>query len=308
MPNTEYQVDLQDLIETYVWKRFKEDKGFLKGLFYKRSNYFLDIRWGYIDFQHDTEYKVRPTKDDPMKQNLQLYCTKYENKTDADQSYTFATSRETNASTSIELQENYTIGAETNLEVDLGGIVKFGGGINGSFSVTDTKGETYSETLSWNIDTNIVVPAGKMAMASLNVVEKPVVIDFTTTSTLSLPKGKLPVSVRRLKDRKEMQIYWIENLSALFNDETLKNENVKLDEILNTDTDKIETIIVLKTRGVCRNTSWSNQNVEVEFGELKASPKKVSAGDDGAAKDEQSKPRSETAKQISVESAGNGSS
>ena len=54
-----------------------------------------------------------------LQRDVELYFTEYENRTPQMQSYTFETSRETTATTKIELQENYTIGAEANLEVGL---------------------------------------------------------------------------------------------------------------------------------------------------------------------------------------------
>lgn len=82
-------------------------------------------------------------------------------------------------------------------KVNIADVVTIGGGVNGSLSVTETKAQDFSTTLAWNINTEIVVKPWSRALATLKVDEQPAIIDFTVRTRLSLPKGKLPVMVRR---------------------------------------------------------------------------------------------------------------
>ncbi|XP_052796769.1 uncharacterized protein LOC128229121 [Mya arenaria] len=268
--NKIYQINLQELIEKYAWDCFQDDMGFIRGIFNRKPKFYFDIRWGYLDFSHRTESKERPVTGKVNQRNVELYYSEYENKTNTKQSYTFSTSRETTATTRIELQENYTIGAETNLEVDLAGIVKFGGGVNGSLSVTETKGQEFTETLTWNIDTNVVVPRWNRARATLFVYEQPSILDFTVTTTLSLPKTSLPVSIRRKRDDKIVKTYYIMNLNAIFAE--FNKKHIKKDEStpIKIETRPVEgssideVIAVITSRGTCKNVSWKNQHVRVQ--------------------------------------------
>ncbi|KAH3841955.1 uncharacterized protein LOC127878032 [Dreissena polymorpha] len=264
MDDKEFQLNLQELVENYVWDCFKCDLGFLKGIFYQRHKHYFDIRWGYVDFQHVTTKTDRPMIRSVTKDKTELYFTEYQNKSNRDQKYTFSTTRETVATTKIELQENYTLGAETNIEIDLAGVVKIGGGVNGSVSVTNTKGEDFSETLNWNINTEIVVPKWNKARASLYVFEEPSITEFVVTTTLSLPTGSLPVSIRRVKDDKIIKTYWIMNLHCLFSDKQKEDGIVKCETKPVPGKSIDDAIVVIETRGTCRNVSWKNQHVEVQ--------------------------------------------
>lgn len=303
-----YQVNLEELIQDYTWRCYKGDQGFLTRLFLKRHNFQFDIRWGYIDFKHVTNPKkksteedstavkarteqttnngqesaidvalraIPPTVDEANKEGTELYFSEYENKTGETQTYKFTTTRETTTSTRVEMQENYTLGAETNLEVNLGAIVKFGGSVSGSCSVTETKAEEFTKTLTWNIDTEIKVPSWNMAKASLYVYEIPSKSNFVVQTTIRLPTGKLPVSIRRVKDDKEVHIEWISDLGVLFDTAYRKRSSVKIipQRVIRDDGDeKMENIVVLTTRGICRNVSWKNQHVKVECHKMAGAP------------------------------------
>jgi hypothetical protein len=307
------------LIENYTWKCYKHDKGFLKGLFLRRSNYVFDIRWGYVDFKHETnpdekkqqtgqsstkdttkigeasadegasgiDAQVKdlvPQANQANKKDVELYFSEYENETGTPQKYTFTATRQTTTSTRFELQESYKIGAETNLEINLAEIVKIGAKMSGEFSVTKTKAEEFSKTLTWNIDTEIVVPSWNKAKASLYVYEIPTKADFVVKTTISLPTGNLPVTIRRVKDGKEVHTEWINDLDVLF-DEDYKNrssvEVIPLRVIKDNGDEVMENHIVLTTRGVCKNVSFKNQHVKVECKKIKGAPKSATDNKDG---------------------------
>ena len=264
-----YQINLKEHIEQYAWKRFRETQGFFTTLFMRKNRYYVDIRWGYMHFVHKTTENQRPKiSGDAEKKNVELYLCEYENKTNDEQVHKFSTSRETTTTTTVEFQENYTLGAETNIEVDLG-FVKAGGGVNGGLSVTNTNGQSYSESLTWNIDTEIKVPAKQKAIAKLHVSEEPTITDFEVETTVTLPKKKLPVSIRRISDDKLMgQTIWIQNLDGIFDEEYLKRAKnmIEVKEIDEEIDNKTYTYIalVLKSHGTAQNISFKNQNVTVE--------------------------------------------
>lgn len=262
-----YQLNLKEHIEKYAWKRFRATEGFFKSTFMRKNRYYVDIRWGYLHFEHKTTEHPRPKLGgDEEKKNVELFLCEYENKTDDEQVHKFSTSRETTSTTSVEFQENYTLGAETNIEVDLG-FVKAGGGINGGMSITNTEGHEESETLTWNIDTEIKVPAKQKATAKLHVYEDPTIADFEVETKVTLPKKHLPVSIRRKSDDKLMgSTIWIQNIDCIFDQEYLDSAKnlVEVLELPNEADNKLYIGLLLKSHGTCQNISFKNQHVTVE--------------------------------------------
>ena len=262
-----YQVNLKEHIEKYAWKRFRATEGFFKTTFMRKSRYYVDIRWGYLQFDHKTTEHPRPKSGcDADRKNVELYLCEYENKTDDEQTHKFSTSRETTTTTKVEFQENYTIGAETNVEVDLG-FVKAGGGVNGGLSITNTEGEEYSESLTWNIDTEIKVPAKQKATAKLHVYEDPTVTDFEVETKVTLPKKRLPVAIRRISDDKLIgNTIWLQNIDAIFEPEYLEKAKnlIEVIDIEDQEAGKIYVGLLLKSHGTAQNVSFKNQNVTVE--------------------------------------------
>ncbi|XP_052791646.1 uncharacterized protein LOC128225787 [Mya arenaria] len=280
--NTVHQVNLQEFIENYAWDCFQEDMGFIRGIFNRQSNYYFDISWGYLDFSHTTDCQERPVTVNLNQRNVELYYSEYENKTNTKQSHTFSTSRETSATTRIELQENYTNGATTNLEVDLAGFVQFGGGVNGSLSVTETNSQEFNNTITWKFDTNVEIQPMNRARVTVSVHEQPSILDFTVTTTLSLPRKTLPVSIRRKRDDKIVKTYYITNLHAIFVEynqkyETDENKIVKIETRPVEGSSIDEVIAVITSRGTCKNVSWKKQHVEVQSAPIEGAPADASS-------------------------------
>ena len=146
------------------------------------------------------------------------------------------------------------------------GCVKVGGKVNGGISVTKTGGQEYSKSLTWSIDTEIKVPAKQRAIAKLHVNEYRAVTDFKVKTTVTLPKKKMPVSIRRLSDNKLIYTVWIQNIDAIFDNKFLNRAEdvIEVIDIPNEAEKKTYIGLILKSRGTCPNVSFRNQNVTVE--------------------------------------------
>lgn len=303
-----YKVNLEELVSNYVWGKFKRNKNFIRKLFLRRADYQFDIRWGYVAFSHETnpedentpgpsgstkpteksskpesttlsviqatEQQVVPDMNEANKKNVQLYFSEYENKTKTTQVYKFTTTRQTTETTKLEMQENYTIGAKTNLSVNLGKIVSLGAEVTGSLSVTETKAQEFSKSLTWSIDTEIKVPRWHKAEAKLLVYEIPTEANFVVKTTMSLPTGSLPVSIIRIKDGKEVYVGWILDLKVLFDEAYRRRSTVKVFEktIERNGRQKIVNMVELTTRGICRHIGFRNQHVEVKCDSIPNAP------------------------------------
>jgi len=70
-----YHIDLLQMIEDYmyVWDLFRKDMFVLRLPFTRRRHYEFDIRWGYVDFTHKTENKLRSNAGSITLKLLTLY-------------------------------------------------------------------------------------------------------------------------------------------------------------------------------------------------------------------------------------------
>ncbi|KAK3577262.1 hypothetical protein CHS0354_030547 [Potamilus streckersoni] len=273
-----YSINLKDCIEAYTWKRFREKEGFFKSLRVSKRKHYVDIRWGYLQFKHKTtrfEQREGTLSGICQEQDVQLYVSDYENKTPTRQHYTFSATRETRASATVEVQENYTLEGHMNLEIDLAGFGKIGAGFNRSLSVTNTSGETFEKALTWEVNTEVIVRPWHKAKASLCVYESNAVYDFEVKTTVSIPEGHLPVAIRRKADDKIVWVLWITNITAIFDNDFMEVNNIKVVEEHLSDVNRIREDIELTTHGVCKMVSWKNQFVRVESDELPDMPENV---------------------------------
>lgn len=282
----DFRVNLQDLFEEYAWKRFTARRSILSRIFSRRSKYYIDVRWGYIEFKHETtRFEERPdavdgtpaeisvsgeggAKGSPkISKDVILYKSDYENKTPLDQEYNFSSTRETTNSTTVEFQECYTKGGECNIEISVpGDLVTVGAGLSGELSVTETESETFETTTSWTVDTKINVKKGHKAEAQVHVSERNSVADFEVKTTMKIVDGKeLPIAIRRVSDDKIVHVVGVPDLQDVFFELEETNPNVETSEYIDNSrkTPRKRHNVIMYTRGTCKSISWKNQHVEV---------------------------------------------
>lgn len=288
-----FNVNLEEILEKYTWKRYKSDKGFIKNLFTRKSNYYVDIRWGYLEFSHKTtRFDIRPDAADMVPTEIAtssrpsggksgdkkspsrspggskeviLYKSDYVNDTPLEQKYTFSTTRTTTASTSIELEETFTKGGEASIEISVpGDIVTVGAGLSGELSVTETEGQTFEESLTWEVNTEINVDKGHKAEAVVVVSEKNSLADFEVKTTVSLPDGKdLPIAIRRRSDDAIEYVIIVNDLKAVFGSYAEGRNNIDLVQNPDEKRKMMRYDVIFTTHGTCKSISWKNQHVEV---------------------------------------------
>lgn len=282
----DFKLNLQDLFEEYAWRRFNDTRNVFSRMFNRRSKFYIDVRWGYIEFKHETtRFEERPdvvdvtpaeisvsevsdVKGSPKaSKDVILYQSDYENRTPMDQEYNFSSTRDTTNSTTVELQENYTKGGECSLEISVpGDLVTVGAGLSGSLSVTKTETETFETTTSWTVDTKINVRKGHRAEAKVHVSERNSVADFEVKTTMKVIDGKeLLIAIRRVSDDKLVHIVGVPDLLDVFYKLVETNPNVEKLEYLDKSrsTPRKRHKVILYSRGTCKSMSWKNQHVEV---------------------------------------------
>ena len=129
----------------------------------------------------------------------------------------------------------------------------------------------------WNINTEVKVEPMVCAHATLIVDEQPSIIDFTVRTRVSLPKGTLPVSVRRKGSQRILKTYYILHLGTIFKEynEKFKDDPKRIVEIefVPKEGSRVSDVIAwITSHGVCHNVSWIDQHVVVKYEKVEDTP------------------------------------
>ena len=201
---------------------------------------------------------------------VDLYETVYENATYTDQKYTLITHKETKKTVSVEFSKGFTKGTTTSIAIPTpDGIPSVGAGTSDTLSVTKSKGQTFEETMSWDVNTEITVGKGQRLTATLAVSEDTKMIDFEVETTMKIIDGEcLSVTLRRVSNGESVQVFSIADLETVF--AKLKDTSGGIIKALPTYTynNIIKSSVVLVTHGTCKSVSWRNQQVKVNCDRL----------------------------------------
>jgi len=228
-------VDIENLLIDYAWTELAETTCFDRLL--RKSRYILEINWGYIDISHRlVAFRIRNRDDqDPrpdggvdkvrskvIQRDLCLFRTEFTNSSPVEQTFTFKTERKTTSRCDISLQRGFRIGANVDVRVSIpvpgqeglaaAGLQASGnqvdacritGGLSGELNVTKTTGQTFEETLTWGVDSQIKVKEGSRTVAALMIREEELTADFQIENVIRATHSAIPVYV---KDRKTSRV------------------------------------------------------------------------------------------------------
>uniref|UniRef100_A0A0N5AY11 ITIH3 n=1 Tax=Syphacia muris TaxID=451379 RepID=A0A0N5AY11_9BILA len=127
-----------------------------------------------------------------------LFKSVYTNNTDRPQEYSFKTERTTESLATVCREQGYMIGSEAELTLKTPcEIAELKAGFKHEMSFNNINENTKSETMSWGVDSNVVVPAHFTTEASIVIEEMNYHGTYSVTSTLS---GVITISIRRRRD------------------------------------------------------------------------------------------------------------
>ena len=262
-------VDVDEIIKRYCWKELVELK-----FFDRASKYEMEVRWNCIDKTHKLiKFKVNKAAENEnslgdkiQKRDLCLFRTQFKNHSDEEQSYTFKTERQTKSSVNVSVQKGYQIGGNLAVEFSLPGqslvpgmdSVKITGGLSGQLQLTKTKGETFEETLTWTVDSQVKVPPHTLTTASLIIQEENLSAEFSIESSFRVVASAVSVHLKEKKTGKIVQKFEIprDSFAGVFE----KLKAFKMD-----DTGIVKCI----TSGVCHMVYGAEQIVQVNSAPLK---------------------------------------
>ena len=127
-----------------------------------------------------------------------LFHTKFTNNTEDDQDYTMKTEKTTTSTCSTEIENSWSKSWELGVTLKTPGeIFEANAGYSREVSLTKTEGETFEESLTWGVESQIKVKSQNIAEAQLVVNEKKYSGDFVVMTTIS---GMVYVSFTEIRD------------------------------------------------------------------------------------------------------------
>ncbi|XP_059171842.1 uncharacterized protein LOC131952922 [Physella acuta] len=176
----------------------------------------------------------------------------------------------------VDLERCYTINKEVGVHFNLHQASYIFNAEN-NVSLNKVKGQVFQETLAWEIDTEVEVEPSSRAHAQLLARQECSVVEFEIRTTLSIPKGVVPVTFKH-KDRDVSFVLNIENLHEAFHlvDEggVLRHEEKRCVELIEEkwlDKDGVEQSTShpqIITRGTCVCLNWTDQRVDIKTSPL----------------------------------------
>lgn len=192
--------DLEDTVEKWAKRTFEDNKiGTQKKLSCENLAYAID--WRRISIEH--EQPEFSHSDKLVKPNaVCLFKTYFTNTTDAEQNYSFQTTRTTKKTADIRVSSTFTKGGNASLTFKLpGDILEIGGGFNCELAVTNERGQSFEEEISWSVNSDISVPGRKRRSAQINITEVKYSCDFQMRSTV---RGRVKVSITNPEDNNSL--------------------------------------------------------------------------------------------------------
>jgi predicted transcriptional regulator len=260
-------IDVDEILKKYCWRELVSLK------FYERPSKFdMEVRWNCIDKTHKLiKFKINKAEVGGLeakiqKRDLCLFRTQFKNHSKEEQSYTFKTERQTKSSVNVSVQKGFQVGGNLAVEFSLPGqqlvpgmdTVKMTGGLSGQLQLTKTKGESFEETLTWTVDSQVKVPPHSATTASLIIQEENLSAEFSVESTFRVVASAVSVYLKEKKTGRIVQKLEIprESFAGVF-------ENMKAFKSEEAGTVKCVTM------GVCHVVFGAEQVVQVNSVPLK---------------------------------------
>ena len=196
MPKHTKVIDIEETIIGWAKEVFKITRSKEQARI-KDDDLAYTVNWSRARIVHsEPEYS---DKKQPVAPNSQvLFKTTFTNNTDHQQEYSFKTERTTSSTCDVCIEKGVSYGAELGLTLKLpGDVLEVGTGFKKELSVNKTVGETFSEELTWGVDSLVKVPAKTITTAELVISEQQNASSFTVKTRVS---GKILVHITHLSD------------------------------------------------------------------------------------------------------------
>ena len=259
-------VDLDRVITEYAWRELKRDSRWYDCL--RRTDFIVDVPWNFFEFDHKTtRFKTRSGTGEEgyrEKKQVELFRTDFTNSTCKDQVYKLRTQRQTKAATSVAIQKGFTLKGNTNFKLKIPqAIGHFGvsASADGYLRVSRARGETFEDTFTWQVDSDVTVEPKHVTNARLIVTEDELVADFEVRTSMRMPSGEAPIIVKKKNTKEIYAVLMISDLREVFADIDCNVLTLSKQE---SESKKPRYAIEFVTIGILESVRWRNQKICLE--------------------------------------------
>ncbi|GFR60519.1 DNA excision repair protein ERCC 6 [Elysia marginata] len=146
--------------------------------------------------------------------------TQFKNDTEREQTYKFRFEKNRRQEMTVSFQKGFTFGTETHFKVGLpqifGGDTELEFGANTEYQVTNSKGQTFEESVVMEATSDITVARNSCYVADVKLEDLRVMKPFRSTTRMRIPEGYAPVYIKRKSDGKQVFVYVVRNLKDVF--------------------------------------------------------------------------------------------
>ncbi len=196
MASASEPTDIETIVRKWAWEMFDYTKTKEQSRIPKESLH-MSVNWKRVRFNHtDPVYDDIAKPKAPKAQTL--FRTYFSNNTNQDQEYSFKTERTTTSTCDVAIENGFTISEEMCVSLKTPcEVFEANAGFSRELSLNESHGQTFEESLTWGVDSQIKVPAHHKTTAQLVVTEDQVASKFAVTSNFS---GKVHVTITNMKD------------------------------------------------------------------------------------------------------------
>ena len=201
----------------------------------------------------------KPTRADPDV-NV-LFRTTFTNNTASPQTYTLRTEKTTRSTCETTIEQGYVKGQEFEITIKAPGeVLEANAGFHSELSLNKTEGQTLEEEVTWGVESEITVNAGKCADAKLIVLERKYDDKFTIESRIS---GNVFARFTNMLDNNSSVKMTQRSIDKIVKD-YLKDRS-QMNKPVSEQFIKLEgTTVVINTAGTCRFRYGVKQDVRVD--------------------------------------------
>ena len=222
-------IDVEKVIQDYVWRKVKGDRYPLARVFMRRCDYEIEVPHNYFHFEDIDESIEEDTKPSPKKTTtttsggkmakaipeMSVLCTEFRNNTESEQTFQFRFQKTRSASVNVTFQKGFTIGGKAQFKLGLPKHLtdsSTGGEVNLKYQVTKTTGETFDESVTIEANSEIRVVKQRKYIAKVSLAEREFSGTFRVETLMRMPSGSAPIFVRR---KRSQELFCIESISDL---------------------------------------------------------------------------------------------
>lgn len=261
-------IDLEKVITEYAWRELKRDLKWYDCV--KRVDFTFDVSWNFFEFDHKTtKFQLRSGGSEGgyrERKQVELFRTDFTNNTNKDQVYKLRTQRQTKAATAVAIQKGFTLKGNTNFKLKIPPeIGHFGvsASADGYLRVCRPRGETFEDTFTWQVDSDVTVEPNHVTNARLLVTEDELVADFEVRTLMRMPTGEAPIIVKRKSNKEIYAVMMISDLREVFAEIDCKVINISKTEKSESEGKRQQTRYAIEfiTHGILESVRWRNQKI-----------------------------------------------